>query len=227
MSEHHEAQPSTTSAESPPAEGPSTRVSRRNFLRVSGVGGAAVALTACQATAPQVVETAVPVAADPSIAPTTASVPSAAPVDTSTRAVSGVSPNGLLPYPRAKVGTLGDLGSGAFSASYPDEASPIQILKLGSAIAGGVGSDNDIVAYSALCTHMGCPVGYDAQSQVFRCPCHFSQFDAARDTMMVNGPATQHLPRVALEIDGQDIYAVGVQGLIYGRPHNLSLTQEG
>jgi arsenite oxidase small subunit len=43
--------------------------------------------------------------------------------------------------------------------------------------------------------------------------------------MLISGPATQHLPRIVLEVEGQDIYAVGAQGLIYGRPHNLSLTE--
>jgi arsenite oxidase small subunit len=214
------------------AETPTTaRVSRRRFLRTTSVGGAAVALAACQTAAPEAASTAVPSASPAAPSPaavasaSAAPASSAAPVDNTARGVSSLLQSDLLPYPRAKVGTLADLGSGAFSATYPDANSPIQIIKLGSAVSGGVGSDGDIVAYSALCTHMGCPVGYDAATNVFQCPCHFSQFDVARDAMLVNGPATQHLPRVALEIEGQDIYAIGVQGLIYGRPHNLSLTE--
>jgi len=72
---------------------------------------------------------------------------------------------------------------------------------------------------------MGCPMTYDPATKIFVCPCHYSHFDAAADAMLISGPATQHLPRIVLEVEGQDIYAVGAQGLIYGRPHNLSLTE--
>jgi len=130
-----------------------------------------------------------------------------------------------LPYPRLKIATLSDLQKGVFSTAYPDQFSPVQVLKLGAKTVGGVGPDEDIVAYSGLCTHMGCPVTYNPATRVFMCPCHYSHFDAATDAMLISGPATQHLPRVVLEVEGQDIYAVGVQGLIYGRPHNLSLTE--
>jgi arsenite oxidase small subunit len=131
----------------------------------------------------------------------------------------------LLPYPRVKVASLSDLSSGAFNAAYPDKTSLIQLIKLGEKAVGGVGPDEDIVAYSGLCSHMGCPLVYDAEQKILQCPCHYSHFDAAADAMLINGPATQHLPRITLEVDGQDVYAVGVQGLIYGRPHNLSLTE--
>lgn len=197
------------------------RVSRRMFLKVGSVGGAAAALAACSTPSQPAAE------APAAEAPTSAST--SAPTTTPEPAPAGSAPSpltsDLLPYPRIKLGTVADLTNGAFSAVYPDKDSPVQVLKLGSAVVGGAGPDGDIVAYSALCTHMGCPVSYDAARQIFQCPCHFSQFDVERDAMMINGPATQHLPRVVLEVDGQDIYAVGMQGLIYGRPHNLSLTR--
>jgi arsenite oxidase small subunit len=37
----------------------------------------------------------------------------------------------------------------------------------------------------------------------------------------VSGQAYQSLPQVLLELDGDDIYAVGVMGLLYGRNENL------
>ena len=62
--------------------------------------------------------------------------------------------------------------------------------------AGGVGPNRDIVAYSMLCTHMGCPVSYDAgTSASFKCPCHFSMFDAELGGQMICGQATENLPR--------------------------------
>jgi arsenite oxidase small subunit len=41
---------------------------------------------------------------------------------------------------------------------FPDAASPCSLIKMGSPVPGGVGPNRDIVAYSTLCTHMGCPV---------------------------------------------------------------------
>jgi len=109
------------------------------------------------------------------------------------------------------------------SFTYPDDSSPCTLVKLGRAAPGGVGPDADIVAYSSLCTHMGCPVSYDAQRRVFKCPCHFSTFDAEMGGQMVCGQATEDLPRVVLHYDeGNDnVQAVAVDGLIYGRQANI------
>lgn len=215
--ENREISPSEEEA----ARSPKPRLDRRSFLKLSSISGAAAVLAACAAQPPT--PTAVPPTAVPQApAPTAAPAPSPV-VVTETVEVPLISE--VLPYPRIKVATLNDLQSGAFGASYPDQFSPIQILKVGRKVLGGVGPDEDIVAYSGLCTHMGCPMTYDPATKIFVCPCHYSHFDAAADAMLISGPATQHLPRIVLEVEGQDIYAVGVQGLIYGRPHNLSLTE--
>lgn len=107
--------------------------------------------------------------------------------------------------------------------SYPDEASPCLAVKLGKRVPGGVGPDGDIVGYSVLCTHMGCPTSYDQISKTFKCPCHFSEFDAEKSGQMICGQATQDLPRIRLHYDaGTDaLTAVGVTGLIYGRQANI------
>jgi len=39
--------------------------------------------------------------------------------------------------------------------------------------------------------------------------------------MMVSASAVQNLPQIVLELEGNDIYAVGVLGLIYGYPDNM------
>jgi arsenite oxidase small subunit len=106
--------------------------------------------------------------------------------------------------------------------SYPDSASPCTAVRLGKAVPGGVGPDGDIVAYSNLCTHMGCPVSYDANARTFKCPCHFSVFDAELSGQMICGQATENLPRIQLAWNEKDdsVTAVGVIGLIYGRTSN-------
>ena len=46
-------------------------------------------------------------------------------------------------------------------------------------------------------------------------------FDLTRHGMVVSGHATESLPQIVLEIVGDDIFAVGAQGLIYGYSANV------
>jgi len=105
--------------------------------------------------------------------------------------------------------------------NYPDSGSPCVVLKASKRVPGGVGPNGDIVAYSTLCTHMGCPLMFEASSMTFKCPCHFSQFDAEMEGQMIVGQATEDLPRILLrhDADGQ-IHAVGIEGLVYARVSN-------
>jgi ubiquinol-cytochrome c reductase iron-sulfur subunit len=58
------------------------------------------------------------------------------------------------------------------------------------------------VAYSKLCTHLGCPVGlYEQQLQLLVCPCHQSMFDVTNGAMPNFGPAPRPLPQLPLYID--------------------------
>ena len=70
---------------------------------------------------------------------------------------------------------------------------------------------NDLVAYSKLCSHMGCPVGlYQAQSGLLLCPCHQSTFDVPNHANPIFGPATRSLPQLPIRIDDEDhIVATG------------------
>lgn len=59
------------------------------------------------------------------------------------------------------------------------------------------------VAYSKLCTHMGCPVGlYQQRADVLVCPCHQAVFDILRGAEPVSGPAHRPLPQLPLAVDG-------------------------
>ncbi len=129
-----------------------------------------------------------------------------------------------LPYVPKTVAHAGQLQDNVpVSFSYPDTSSPCAVLKMGTPVPGGVGPDRDIVAFSTLCTHMGCPVAYDVAARAFKCPCHFSIFDPEKAGQMVTGQATENLPRIVLEYSAKDgsIKAVAVDGLIYGRQANL------
>jgi quinol---cytochrome c reductase iron-sulfur subunit len=63
-------------------------------------------------------------------------------------------------------------------------------------------SPQDLVAYSKICTHAGCPVGlYEAESQRLFCPCHQSVFDVLDGARPISGPATRALPQLPLSVD--------------------------
>ncbi|HVA53052.1 MAG TPA: Rieske 2Fe-2S domain-containing protein [Acidimicrobiales bacterium] len=58
------------------------------------------------------------------------------------------------------------------------------------------------VAYSKLCTHLGCPVGlYEQQLQLLVCPCHQSMFNVTNGAIPQFGPAPRPLPQLPLYID--------------------------
>lgn len=60
-----------------------------------------------------------------------------------------------------------------------------------------------IVAYSKLCTHVGCPVGlYQSERGLLLCPCHQSTFDVYDGARPVFGPAARSLPQLPLDVDG-------------------------
>ena len=56
-------------------------------------------------------------------------------------------------------------------------------------------------AYSAICTHQRCIVGYDRAEGTLECPCHGSIFDPANGAEVLNGPATRPLPEVPVRVE--------------------------
>ncbi len=63
---------------------------------------------------------------------------------------------------------------------------------------------NGIVAYSKICTHVGCPVAlYEQQTHHLLCPCHQSQFDITREAAVIFGPAKRPLPQLPITVDDE------------------------
>lgn len=125
-------------------------------------------------------------------------------------------------YPIVNVAKLGDIAPGAeISFEYPDAQSPAVLLRLAAPARGGIGPGESIVAFSALCTHKGCPVSYRAERGMFICPCHWSTFDPGKNGALVIGQASEALPQIRLQVSGGIVQAVGVEGLIYGRHTNI------
>jgi ubiquinol-cytochrome c reductase iron-sulfur subunit len=61
-----------------------------------------------------------------------------------------------------------------------------------------------IVAYSKICTHVGCPAAlYEHTTQHILCPCHQSTFDAPRGAQVIFGPATRPLPQLPITTNAE------------------------
>jgi arsenite oxidase small subunit len=131
-------------------------------------------------------------------------------------------------YPRQLLGKLSQLQLGeAVAFNYPwDHPNAANFLiKLGQPAGSGIGPDNDVVAFNSFCTHQGGPLVGKFNAEVGAagpCPLHWTTFDLTRFGMVVSGHATQGLPQIILESEGDDIYATGVMGLIFGYYNNLA-----
>jgi Rieske Fe-S protein len=93
-------------------------------------------------------------------------------------------------------------------------------------VPGGIGTNGSIVAYSAICQHLGCPAPAIAYyppgtcSETFlggtrpfyiHCSCHGSTYDVTDGAANLTGPAVLPLPQVVLDVDASgNLYAVGM-----------------
>ena len=78
----------------------------------------------------------------------------------------------------------------------------------------------DIVAYSSVCTHQGCPakeigsIGQGTGNII--CTCHGSIYDPADNATVLGGPAPKRLPALPIKLDGggQVVAKAGFTGRI-------------
>ena len=98
-----------------------------------------------------------------------------------------------------------------------------RIAKVADVPVGGVVTFNDpktgapayllrpakgqFLAYSAVCTHQGCTVGFDKKADLFVCPCHGAEFNGANGDV-VRGPATRPLAKIPVQVSQGVVYAV-------------------
>ncbi|GAA2649631.1 ubiquinol-cytochrome c reductase iron-sulfur subunit [Streptomyces lunalinharesii] len=62
-------------------------------------------------------------------------------------------------------------------------------------------SHEGIVAYSKICTHVGCPISlYEQQTHHVLCPCHQSTFDLSDGGRVIFGPAGHALPQLHITV---------------------------
>jgi len=61
-----------------------------------------------------------------------------------------------------------------------------------------------ILAYSKICTHVGCPISlYQQRTHALLCPCHQSTFDLSDAGRVVFGPAARHMPQLRIGVDSE------------------------
>lgn len=64
--------------------------------------------------------------------------------------------------------------------------------------------NNEILALSNICTHLGCPVRWQEQREEFLCPCHGGLYDVYG--AVAGGPPPRDLPRFETRVDGGMVY---------------------
>ena len=135
-----------------------------------------------------------------------------------------VASNGaLLDYPTSRLTNIKDLKvNEPMEVAYPDADAPGVLIKLGKAVEGGAGPDGDVVGFTTVCPHKGFPLSYNTDSRTLNCPGHYSVFDCEAGGQQTWGQATQNLPQYMLRVDDKgDVYAEGVDELLYGRLSNV------
>jgi arsenite oxidase small subunit len=138
-----------------------------------------------------------------------------------------------LAWPKIKAANINSLKLlTPITFNYPLTNTPNLLVKLGIKAKGGIGPDQDIVAFSDICQHLGCFYGfvppkgsppcnksYQASLSEGYCCCHGSQYDFADGAKVIGGPAPRPVPQVQLELDAAtgDISAVSMgPPTIYG-----------
>jgi nitrite reductase/ring-hydroxylating ferredoxin subunit len=104
--------------------------------------------------------------------------------------------------PRKKIALTSSVASGESKLfSYPTQADPCILVRQ---------NNGDLVAYSQVCTHLSCAVVHNEKENVLFCPCHHGYFTVAEGRPFA-GPPTRSLPRIKLEQEGDEVFAVGVE----------------
>jgi Rieske Fe-S protein len=108
--------------------------------------------------------------------------------------------------------------SGSSGSSSKGTGKPVEIARLADIPVGGSISATldqkpvllsqpkagEVVAFSAICTHLGCPVAPGKGE--FDCPCHGSRFNATTGAVL-GGRAPRPLEKITVTIDGDRVLA--------------------
>lgn len=113
---------------------------------------------------------------------------------TQLRTINTGEPRELIPLADVAVGDT-------YLFKYPGDSDPAILLRL---------ADDEVVAFSQKCTHLGCVVYFEADEDRWHCPCHEGNFDTRTGTV-ISGPPPRPLGRIDVEIRNGTIWALGYQ----------------
>lgn len=91
----------------------------------------------------------------------------------------------------------------------------LDTLPPGGGLRASLGGDESVIvvnvagtvrAFRAVCTHEGCPLGWNAQQHLIRCPCHGGAYDTSGH--VVSGPPPAPLTELKAAVDRGTIYIV-------------------
>ncbi|MCU1591156.1 MAG: Rieske (2Fe-2S) iron-sulfur domain protein [Frankiales bacterium] len=114
---------------------------------------------------------------------------------------------------------IGDLALGSLETAYPDVPGGVQMADTPTMLirmrpeelkprkGREDWSVDGHIAYSVICTHLGCPVKlYEQQTHHLFCPCHQSTFDASNGAKVLFGPAARNLPQLPIYVDDEGYF---------------------
>jgi Rieske Fe-S protein len=106
------------------------------------------------------------------------------------------------PPERLKIALLSELPLGSAQMfNFPVEHEPCLLIRT---------AEGELLAYSQKCTHLSCAVIPLISEGVLKCPCHEGYFDLYTGRNIA-GPPPRPLPKIELEVRGDEVYAVSVR----------------
>ncbi len=140
----------------------------------------------------------------------------------------------FVAQPPQQIALLSALAKDWAQVEFSYAGQPCTLLRVPSAVKGGLneinenGSNQHFVAFSRVCTHLGCSVNLVRDSEILAfafnyrpeaqdlhpqlgCHCHYSVFDPMQAGAAVFGKANSPLPRVQLELRSGAVWAVGIE----------------
>ncbi len=104
-----------------------------------------------------------------------------------------------------KVGTINDFPLGTTNLVTFENADPKEYAGVTAKSAAWLRRDekNNFVAFAANCTHLGCPVRWEAHAQLFMCPCHGGVY--YKDGTVAAGPPPKPLTHYEVRVYNNEI----------------------
>ncbi len=120
-----------------------------------------------------------------------------------TAVIAALAAGGLkksIPVPKTgvKIVDLSAFPVGSYAQFTAPDGSPAYLFR----------TKAGVFAYSAICTHQGCTVGYNPSSNTFDCPCHGGKFNPANGGAVLAGPPLAPLASIKVAIQGNSIVTV-------------------